>query len=155
MSKGTVLNLSSRRPLKSAPATSNADILLVFDGGALGNPGKGYGSFISRGLVEYPQKVELQYGNQITNNEAEYLTLNHGLRRILLDIDEQDRDASTVSIEVRSDSQLVVEQVNGRWKVRHARMRPLHAEALELLNQFGTWSVIWHPRIESVRLFGH
>jgi ribonuclease HI len=150
-----LLNSSPRRPIRSVPASSKADILLVFDGGALGNPGKGYGSFISRGLIEYPRKVELQYGNHTTNNEAEYLTLVHGLRRILLDMDKDGHNPDSVSIEVRSDSQLVVEQVNGRWKVRNARMRPLHADALELLNEFGSWAVLWHPRIESVKLFGH
>jgi ribonuclease HI len=135
--------------------SSQADVLLVFDGGSLGNPGEGYGSFITRGLVDIPGKVDVRFGDRITNNEAEYMTLNQGLQRVLSELEANRRDPGSVTIEVRSDSQLVVEQVNGRWKVRNDRMRALHAATLNLLKRFGAWRVVWHPRVESVRLFGH
>jgi probable phosphoglycerate mutase len=49
-----------------------------------------------------------------------------------------------------------VQQLNGRWKVKNAGLRPLHARAAELLNSFGKGSVItWQPRDQSVRVLGH
>ena len=60
-----------------------------------------------------------------------------------------------LSLNVLSDSKLVVEQVSGRWKVKHEGLKPLHAEAVRLVNRFGTWRYSWQPRAESVRLLGH
>ena len=60
-----------------------------------------------------------------------------------------------VSIAIRGDSQLVIFQVTGQWKVRNARMRPLHCDAVTLLEQFGRRDIRWHPREHSVRTLGH
>ncbi|MGH9176893.1 MAG: ribonuclease HI family protein [Vicinamibacterales bacterium] len=144
-----------RRPRVLIPAVPPADITLVFDGGSLGNPGQGYGSFVYHGLIETKAPIRLEYPGTTTSNEAEYLSLLHALRTILRELDRAARDAATTSINVLSDSKLVVEQVSGRWKVRHAPLRPLHAEALDLLSQFASWRLDWQPRLESVRLLGH
>jgi probable phosphoglycerate mutase len=126
--------------------------VLVFDGGSKGNPGLGYGSYAYRGAVRQWPPARLEFPGLVTNNQAEYRTLIAGLRAA---IEELGTAAQSRSIEVRSDSQLVVEQLNGRWKVRHADLKPLHAEALSLLNSFHEWSIMWHPRTESVRILGH
>jgi ribonuclease HI len=146
---------SAPRSRMSLSTSSPADVTLIFDGGSLGNPGKGYGSFLVRGVVSTPQPVRLEYPGRTTNNEAEYLSLQHGLRRILIDLERDLRDPATTSVLVLSDSKLVVEQVSGRWKVRHEGLRPHHAEALKLLDRFGSWRLQWQPRVESVRLLGH
>jgi probable phosphoglycerate mutase len=145
----------SRRPKPLMPTVPPADITLVFDGGSLGNPGKGYGSFVYHGNVETPAPVRLEYPGQTTNNEAEYATMLNGLRAIIRELEFAGRDPRTVTVNVLSDSKLVVEQVSGRWKVRHAPLRPFVSEAQTLLARFGGWRLEWQPRLESVRLLGH
>ena len=145
----------SRRPKPLTRPAPPADVTLVFDGGSLGNPGKGYGSFVYRGVIETPVPVRLEYPGQTTNNEAEYLSMLHGLRTILRELERDARNPADITITVLSDSKLVVEQVSGRWKVRHAPLRPFHTEACELLARFAAWQLHWQPRLESVRLLGH
>ena len=52
-------------------------------------------------------------------------------------------------VEVINDSELIAHQVNGRYKVKHADMKPLHAAALEALGQFERWTVRPVPRAEN------
>lgn len=132
-----------------------ADMTLIFDGGSLGNPGKGYGSFIVRGIVPTVEPMRLEFPGQTTNNEAEYLSLINGLRAILHELERANRDPSDLSLTILSDSKLVVEQVSGTWKVKHAGLKPLHSEAVSLVNRFGKCCLQWQPRAESVRLLGH
>lgn len=145
----------SGRPRAVAQRPEPADITLIFDGGSLGNPGKGYGSFIVLGEVPTAEPVRLEYLGQKTNNEAEYLSLINGVRSILHELDLVGREPANLSLTVLSDSKLVVEQVSGRWKVKHAGLKPLHADAVNLVRRFGTWQLQWQPRSESVRLLGH
>ncbi|MCO5177713.1 MAG: reverse transcriptase-like protein [Thermomicrobiales bacterium] len=133
----------------------SANVSLIFDGGSLGNPGKGYGSFIARGAVQTAVPERREYAGRRTNNEAEYMTMIEGLRFILNEAQITGQAPGSLSIDVRSDSKLVVEQVSGRWKVKNEGLRPLHAEARELLARFGNWQLTWHPRSESVRYLGH
>lgn len=128
--------------------------MLVFDGGSKGNPGQGYGSYAYRGLVRQWPPARLEFSGLVTNNQAEYRSLLAGLNAAIEQLGGR-AIAGRHGIEVRSDSQLVVEQLNGRWKVRHADLKPLHAEALALLKTFREWSILWHPRAESVRILGH
>jgi probable phosphoglycerate mutase len=137
------------------PKAEPADVTLVFDGGALGNPGKGYGSFLFSGLVATERPVRVEYEGRTTNNQAEYLTLLHGLRLILRELERDVREPAQTSLNVFSDSKLVVEQVSGRWKIRNAELLPLVADARALLGKFGGWRLLWHPRTESVRMLGH
>jgi ribonuclease HI len=130
-------------------------VYMVFDGGSKGNPGKGYGSYVYKGIVSQTDVVTIDYPGQTTNNEAEYRTMIHGLRHVLEDVKAQRIDPGSLRITVRSDSKLVVEQVNGNWKVKKAELRPLVTEAQSLLNQFRSWDLGWHPRTESVRILGH
>ncbi|HYI15440.1 MAG TPA: reverse transcriptase-like protein [Thermomicrobiales bacterium] len=145
----------SRRPKPLSPPLQPADITLVFDGGSLGNPGKGYGSFVYQGVITTPSPVRLEFPGQTTNNEAEYMTMLHGLRTVLRELERDARDPSALTINVLSDSKLVVEQVSGRWKVRHAPLRPFQSEARDLFSRFAAWQLVWQPRLESVRLLGH
>ena len=64
-----------------------------------------------------------------TNNEAEYHALIEGLKAV--------SEWKPDRLEVYLDSKLVVEQVNGRWRVKEARLQSLHRQAVELLNTFG------------------
>lgn len=124
-------------------------VLLVFDGGSKGNPGLGYGSYA---VKTGPQTTitRLEFGNGMTNNEAEYDTLITALETL---VDQE--DTSQITLEVRGDSQLVIFQVLGRWKARNARMRVRRDRVRELLRHFRSFRLVLQPREDSVRVLGH
>ena len=132
-----------------------ADLELVFDGGALGNPGAGYGSFRLTDRDGFCEISRLDFGENVTNNQAEYRTLIAGLEAALRHAANLGWQATALQLRIRTDSQLVVEQVLGRWKVRHPDLQPLNARAREMFARFGSTDIAWHPRIESVRILGH
>ena len=79
-----------------------------------------------------------EYLDDATNNEAEYSSLIKGL--------EIGIELKLINIDIYSDSELVVKQVSGEYKVKHERMRPLHRKAIELLSQYCNWSIQHVPR---------
>ncbi|MBL7514620.1 bifunctional RNase H/acid phosphatase [Frankia nepalensis] len=103
-----------------------ARVVIEADGGSRGNPGPaGYGAVVRDAdsgalLAERAGAIGVA-----TNNVAEY----QGLIAGLLAVAEVAPDAD---VEVRMDSKLVVEQMSGRWKIKHPAMRPLAAEAARL-----------------------
>lgn len=111
------------------------------DGGSRGNPGPaGYGAVVRQGdavLAERAAGI-----GRATNNVAEYRGLLAGLDAAL----ELDPDAE---VEVRMDSKLVVEQMSGRWKVKHPDMRPLAAQAAQFVQRFPRVSFTWIPRAQN------
>jgi ribonuclease HI len=130
-------------------------IYLVFDGGSLGNPGKGYGSYVYKGLVTQMEPAAITFPGITTNNEAEYMTLIKGLESVLAALESNGLDPSALHITIKSDSKLVVEQISGRWKIKKAELRPLVQMCQSLLGKFKSWDATWHPRSESVRILGH
>ena len=143
---------SSRRTRPAVTPVPGADYTIVFDGGAIGNPGRGYGSYQIVGTQGVVSEGRRDYGDGVTNNQAEYLTLIHALEDLA---DRLNTGARRTSIAVRGDSQLIVEQVSGRMKVKHPNLQPLHRRASELLRGFGHVDVAWHGRDASVRILGH
>lgn len=130
-------------------------IRIVFDGGSKGNPGVGYGSY----AIDWPglprQIVQLQFGTQVTNNEAEYDTLIAALEGIVDRLTDQDADVSTAQLDIRGDSELVIKQVRGEYKAKNSRMKVRRDRVIELLNEFDDWSLVYHGRENSVRILGH
>ncbi|TBO57289.1 bifunctional RNase H/acid phosphatase [Streptomyces kasugaensis] len=93
------------------------------DGGSRGNPGPaGYGAVVLDPATGEALAEAAEFIGTATNNVAEYKGLLAGLRAAHA-LDPQAR------IHVRMDSKLVVEQMSGRWKIKHPDMRPLAAEA--------------------------
>lgn len=133
---------------------ATADYMIIFDGGSRGNPGEGYGSYQLRTRAQR-QIERLTFGDNVTSNEAEYRTLIAALRDILQRIAAGSKDPKSYSLAVRGDSQLVIMQVTGKWKVRTPHIAPLHQEATALLKQFGSTDIQWHPRAKSVSTLGH
>lgn len=126
---------------------------IVFDGGSKGNPGKGYGSFdIHFEGKPFDRKIEMPFGDHLTNNQAEYMSLIAGLKAI---INSPKIDPLKSKIIIRGDSKLVISQITGVWKVKNANMQPLWAEARGLLTEVGSWEAQWHDRSNSVRILGH
>ena len=129
-----------------------SDFSVVFDGGSRGNPGRGYGSYRLRFRdAPWLDVVRLEFGDRVTNNEAEYRSLIAGLKAIAEVCDEP----TSTSVTVLGDSQLVLNHLRGTWKVRATNLRPLFDEARALAAGFASVRYVWHRRDESVRLLGH
>ncbi len=147
------LDPHAMRPLPGqAPEQS---IEVVFDGGSRGNPGQGYGSYELRWPGNPPQVVKLRFGDQMTNNEAEYDTLIGALEAILKRLQESGAATNTARVEIRGDSLLVINQVHGRWQCKEARMQTRRDQIRKQLQRFGHWSLTHHDRANSVRVLGH
>ncbi|MFD3716704.1 reverse transcriptase-like protein, partial [Streptomyces sp. NPDC058677] len=103
------------------------EFIVEADGGSRGNPGPaGYGSVVIDGSTGETLAEAAEYIGVTTNNVAEYRGLVAGLRAAhALD--------PTARVHVRMDSKLVVEQMSGRWKIKHPDMKPLAAEAARVL----------------------
>ncbi|QSE94411.1 bifunctional RNase H/acid phosphatase [Rhodococcus pseudokoreensis] len=117
-------------------------VVVEADGGSRGNPGPaGYGTVVfaaADGAVLAERKESL---GTVTNNVAEYRGLIAGL--------EAAAELGASGVDVRMDSKLVVEQMSGRWKVKHPDMIPLQRRASELARQFGSVTYTWIPRAEN------
>ena len=117
-------------------------VLVEADGGSRGNPGPaGYGSVVwsadrSAVLAESKQAIGVA-----TNNVAEYRGLIAGLAEAA--------ELHATEVAVSMDSKLVVEQMSGRWQVKHPDLETLHAEARTLASQFERISYRWIPRAEN------
>lgn len=143
------------------PVPMVSTIRLFFDGGTRhSNPGDGYGSYqiqeMSGPKCWHHDIVALEFG-RCTNNEAELRTLITALERILVAADGDDLipPANTIAVECWGDSQLVVNGILGTWDITSPGLTPLFAQAKSLLSRFGSHSMHWHPRKESVRILGH
>ena len=97
------------------------------DGACRGNPGPGAGGAVieTDGEVIFTGGVRL--GNT-TNNVAEYEGLLYGL--------EKARELGADAVDVRSDSELLVRQLQGRYKVKSPKLKPLYRRAMEALKGF-------------------
>ncbi len=118
------------------------DVVVEADGGSRGNPGTaGYGAVVfdaatGRLLAERSGALGIA-----TNNVAEYSGLIAGLQAAL--------DLGARRVDVRMDSKLVVEQMCGRWQVKHPAMKPLAARAAALVRQFDAVRFSWIPRAKN------
>ncbi|MBO3675566.1 bifunctional RNase H/acid phosphatase [Streptomyces sp. NEAU-YJ-81] len=109
------------------------------DGGSRGNPGPaGYGAVVLDAETGEPLAEVAEYIGTATNNVAEYKGLIAGLRAA----NALDPEAE---VRVRMDSKLVIEQMSGRWKIKHPDMRPLAAEAKAIMPP-GQLTYEWIPR---------
>ena len=121
--------------------TAPLALRLHVDGASRGNPGEaGFGIHVTDAAGG---AVASLYGyiGQATNNVAEYQALLHGLRFALA------KGATTV--EVFSDSELLVRQLEGRYRVKNAGLVPLHRRATELLQPYAEVDLQHVPREEN------
>ncbi|HEX6872217.1 MAG TPA: reverse transcriptase-like protein, partial [Micromonosporaceae bacterium] len=106
-------------------------VLVEADGGARGNPGPaGYGAVVREAVTGEVLVEKAESLGVTTNNVAEYSGLIAGLRAAA--------ELGAVEVEVRMDAKLVVEQMSGRWQIKHPGLRPLAATAAELVRRFDT-----------------
>lgn len=128
---------------------------LVFDGGSRGNPGKGYGSY----ALDWPghprRLVRLQFGQNVTANEAEYDTLIAALEAVGRRLRDGGASPAGARLAVWGDSLLVINQVTGEWACREPRLRVRRERVRSLLAPFGSWTLRHQPREKSVEILGH
>lgn len=118
-----------------------AKLTVNVDGGARGNPGPAAIGVVVRGPGgEVLEEVGERIG-RATNNVAEYRALLRGI--------ELAAAHGADELELIGDSELVVRQLEGRYKVKDAGMRELHAEAKRALGAFGGWSIRHVRRAEN------
>ncbi len=135
---------STQAPLFAAAGESRPAEYLVahIDGGARGNPGPaGYGAVIADQAGRRVAELSEYLGHK-TNNHAEYA----GLIGVL----EYARGQGARGLRVISDSELLVRQMLGRYKVRSPELKPLYEEAQRLRRQLA-WFQIEHVRREKNR----
>lgn len=112
--------------------------LLMVDGASRGNPGEA-----GCGAVIYDERGKLldeihRYLGHTTNNVAEYEGLLMGLEGVLR--------LGGKALRVESDSQLLVRQLNGLYRVKDEKLKPLHQKASSLLRQLQAYRIIHVPR---------
>lgn len=132
------------------------DYTIVFDGGSLGNPGQGYGSYaLIRNKDRRIRKRRLRFGDQDTSNAAEYQALIASLEDLVGTIQKAGHSTRDFSVEIRGDSKLIIHQVEGSWKTKSLRLMELRDRVEELLTQFGGVELAWQRREETVEILGH
>ncbi|MGZ6266631.1 MAG: ribonuclease HI family protein [Candidatus Limnocylindrales bacterium] len=133
----------------STEAPAGLRLIVRTDGAARGNPGPAsLGAVLidaaspgSRRADALPLASISEYLGVQTNNVAEYTA---ALRALALA-----EELGAAGVEMLLDSKLIVEQLNGRWRVKDAKLIPLHAEARARLARFGRWSATHVPRAQN------
>ena len=106
---------------------------LYFDGGARGNPGPAAAAFV----IYDADGSEVARWNEVlgtaTNNVAEYSGAVAGLKRAV--------ELGVTELDVFGDSELIIKQLRGEYKVKHPDMKRLYAEAVELLARIPSFTI--------------
>jgi probable phosphoglycerate mutase len=117
-------------------------VVVEADGGSRGNPGPaGYGALVRDARTGALLAERAATLGIATNNVAEYSGLIAGL--------EAAREVGARVVDVRMDSKLVVEQMSGRWQIKHPDMKPLAARAARIVRDFDGVTFTWIPRLQN------
>lgn len=114
--------------------------ILYFDGGARGNPGIAAGGAVIITSSGESHQVD-KFLPHATNNEAEYTGLIVGLNKA--------KELGLKTLEIKGDSNLVVNQIKGLWQVKSERLFSLHQEARHSLGNFTHFTITWIPRAQN------
>lgn len=137
------------------------DYTIIFDGGSRNNGSETYGSYqlSANGKQEIKRLKfpgpDARTGPSGTNNEAEYRALIAALEDLITRIHKANRSAGEFTLEIRGDSALVINQVQGTWRTRQEHLRSLRDRAQAIIARFEQVEFVWQPRQESVRVLGH
>ena len=143
-----IFDLAPEKPSSPhAHVSKSAHWKLFVDGASRSNPGpSGAGIY----LIKDGKPVEERgfFLGTKTNNQAEYLALLLGLYYAQKHIKTED------FLEVVSDSQLLIRQLQGAYKVKHPELQPMHTAAKKILSEFKhiTMHVLRHENIDADRL---
>ncbi len=137
---GLTLAFDFSQPVqREAPKRGTVHARAWFDGSCVGNPGEtGMGGIVDLG----DRRLEIsERGGFGTNNEAEY--------QALILVFEKALENGVENLEVMGDSLLVVNQVDGRWRVSSENLQGLHRRATELKGRFVSCTLRWVKRDEN------
>jgi ribonuclease HI len=123
----------SLRSSRQSGADRMERVVVNVDGGARGNPGPAAVAAVATDAAGEVLGERSAYIGETTNNVAEYRALLLGL--------ELARELGATDVEVVGDSELVIKQVSGEYRVKHAGLKPLYLEAMAALRQFPRWQV--------------
>jgi ribonuclease HI len=133
-----------QQSLFAEPADGSALVCKLFtDGASRGNPGEAGAGSVLFGDDGLELAARSLYLGKCTNNVAEYKALIMGLQSVL--------ELDCGRVEIFLDSQLIVRQIQGRYKVKHATLQTLFAQVKELLAKINNWSVAHVPREQNKR----
>jgi ribonuclease HI len=108
-------------------------LIIQTDGGSRGNPGPAAGGFVLSTPDGTRQAAKAFFLGRTTNNVAEYTALVKAL--------EAAAEAGATDLTIYSDSELMVRQLNGQYKVKSESIRPLFEQANDLLAQFAKYDI--------------
>ena len=127
------------RTLQKSKESNMGEVKLYTDGGSRGNPGHSAGAFV---ICEMDDNVVEKSGFYIgiaTNNQAEYRALLKGLQKV--------KALGVRKLNVFMDSELIVKQLNGLYKIKNKDLEPLYRQVKELANNFTEISFTHVPRL--------
>lgn len=118
-------------------------VIIYADGGSRGNPGiAGSGTVIyADNGKDILREIPYVVGTSHTNNVAEYQGLLEGLKAAV--------SLGATEVEAYMDSKLVVEQINGRWKIKHPFMQKLALECRAIIQNLEGFQLTWVPRAQN------
>ena len=108
-------------------------VIAYTDGGSRGNPGPAAAGFVLSAAAGTPLESKAFFLGKATNNEAEYTAIIKAIEAAL--------QIGAEELTIFSDSELLVRQINGRYKVKSANIKPLYQRAVDLLSQLTSWKV--------------
>jgi phosphoribosylglycinamide formyltransferase-1 len=114
------------------------EIIAHIDGGSRGNPGPAAAGFVLANRQGTPLQAKGFFLGRATNNVAEYTSLIKAL--------EGAGQMGAEKLSVFSDSELLVKQINGEYRVKSEQIRPLYQQAVKQLGQFTQWTIRHVPR---------
>ena len=126
------------------PQPAREVITVYADGGARGNPGPAaIGAVVLDPTTSPPTRLATvsERIGVATNHVAEYRAVIAGL--------EAARAFPTRTLQLRADSMLVIRQLEGKWKIKHANLKPLHEQARRLLDEYDDVDLAHVPREEN------
>jgi len=116
-------------------------LIIYTDGASLGNPGQAaIGVVIKDGQGRLMSRLSRRIG-QATNNQAEY-------RAIIAALEEASR-LGAEEVDIKSDSELVVKQINGKYRVKKATLRPLYQKVVQLIGSLEAFTITHIPRLQN------
>jgi len=108
-------------------------VIAYIDGGSRGNPGPAAAGFVLTDHTGNQLQAKAFFIGRTTNNVAEYTAICKAL--------EAAKQIGAKQLTVFSDSELLVKQLNGEYKVKSEQIRPLFRQAVDLLGDFENWKV--------------
>jgi len=113
-------------------------VVIYSDGASAGNPGlAAIGAVLKDGQGKLLARISRRIG-EATNNQAEYRAIIAALEEAI--------GLGAEEVDIKSDSELVVKQINGSYRVKKATLRPLYQRVVQLIGSFAAFSISHVPR---------